>query len=200
MLINTLFWGAFGFWLGAIPFSVLIGKAVLKKDIRLYGDGNPGGTNVIRAGGRLWGIVAILMDYFKGALPVGLAHFFAGMAGWSLVIVALAPVLGHAYSPFLGYRGGKAVAVTFGVWTGLTLWIGPVLLGLSLGLWFALLIDDAWAVAFSMVGLLAYLLLSHADLPMMTVWLGNAFILAWKHRAGLVHWPELRPWLKRTLS
>jgi len=196
MLLNALFWALLGFWLGAIPFSVLIGKAALKKDIRLYGDGNPGGTNVIRAGGRLWGIAAILLDYFKGAVPVGLAHFVAGMTGWPLVIVALAPVMGHAYSPFLGYRGGKAVAVTFGVWAGLTLWAGPTVLGLSLGLWFAILVGDAWVVTLSMAGLLAYLLLSHAELPVMAIWLGNALILIWKHRAGLTHGPGLRPWLR----
>lgn len=200
MFLNILFWVLLGFWLGAIPFSVLIGNVALKKDIRLYGDGNPGGTNVIRAGGRLWGAVAILLDYFKGAAPVGLAHFFAGVTDWPLAIVALAPVLGHAYSPFLSYRGGKAVAVTFGIWTGLTLWSGPVLLGLSLGLFFVLLLDDAWAVALSMVALLAYLLLSHAALPIMIVWLGNLLILIWKHRAGLAHWPRLRPWLNRMVD
>jgi len=200
MSVNALLWALIGFVSGAVPFSVLIGRAALKVDIRRYGDGNPGGTNVIRAGGRWWGALAILLDYFKGAAPVGLAHFIAGVEGWPLALVIVAPVLGHAYSPFLGFHGGKAVAVTFGVWTGLTLWVGPTLLGLSLALWFALLANDAWAVMLTMAGLLAYLLSTHADIPIIGAWMANAFILFWKHRADLAHPPRFKHWLRRLVG
>lgn len=197
MSVNALLWSLIGFLSGAIPFSVLIGKAVLHVDIRRFGDGNPGGTNVIRAGGRWWGALAIVLDYFKGAAPVGLAHLMGGVEGWPMAVVGVAPVLGHAYSPFLSFRGGKAVAVTFGVWTGLTLWVGPTLLGLSLGLWVALLASDAWAVMFSMAGLLAYLISTHTDMPIMGAWMANTVVLFWKHRTDLAHRPKFRQWLRR---
>ena len=110
--MTTLIWIIIAFMCGALPFSVWVGKLALHTEIRNYGDHNPGATNVIRAGGWKWGVPALLLDYLKGAIPVGIAYFVVGLDGVSLVLVALAPVLGHAFSPFLGFHGGKAVAVT----------------------------------------------------------------------------------------
>jgi glycerol-3-phosphate acyltransferase PlsY len=128
------------------------------------------------------------------------AHFSMGLEGEALAIVALAPVLGHAYSPFLGFRGGKAVAATFGIWTGLTLGEVPLVLGSLLGLWFALVALSGWAVMLAMLGLLFYLLIFHPDPVLLLVWLGNTLLLAWKHRDELVQPPGLRPWLKKRLA
>lgn len=197
--MTTLIWIIIGFFSGALPFSVWVGRLALRTDIRGYGDHNPGATNVIRAGGWTWGALALLLDYLKGVIPVGLAHFVVGLSGMSLVLVALAPVLGHAYSPFLGFRGGKAVAVTFGIWTGLTLGEVPLLLGLLLGIWFAVVAVSGWAVMLAMLGLLVYLWLAHPDPVLLAVWVGNSLILAWKHRSELVQPPGLRPWLQKRL-
>ena len=149
-MLEAVLWSAAGFLAGAIPFSVLLGKCVLHTDIRAYGDGNPGSANVTRAGGKAVGFAALLLDYLKGAVPVGLAVWGAGLSGWQLTPVALAPVLGHAFSPFLGLRGGKAIATTFGVWTGLTVWQAPTVLRLTLAL--ALLFQevDGWSVMIGM--------------------------------------------------
>ena len=68
----------------------------------------------------------------KGALPVALAYYVFGVSGWGLMPVMLAPILGHAYSPFLRFKGGKAIAVTFGVWTALTVPFGPFVMAFSL--------------------------------------------------------------------
>lgn len=108
-------WVLFGFILGALPFSVGVGNWALKKDIRAAGDHNPGATNVLRAGGVGWYALALILDISKGALPVGWAAHLAGISGGALIPIALAPPLGHAFSPFLGGRGGKAVAAAFGV-------------------------------------------------------------------------------------
>lgn len=193
--MTTLFWLVLAFVSGSLPFSVWVGHLALHTDIRGYGDNNPGATNVLRAGGWAWGTLALLLDYLKGAVPVALAHFGAGLDGWPLVVVALAPVLGHAYSPFLGFRGGKAVAVTFGVWTGLTLGEMPILLGIMLGVWVAVVIVSGWAVMLAMAGLLIHLLLVHPDPVLLTVCIGNTLLLAWKHRTDLAQPPGLRPWL-----
>lgn len=125
----AVFFLLISFVLGAIPFSFLIGKCFLKTDIRLIGDHNPGATNVFRAGNQWLGITALALDYFKGFVPVILFLYLPFFSPIWLVFVSLAPIFGHAFSPFLKGKGGKAIATTFGVWSGLTLWQAPVLMG-----------------------------------------------------------------------
>jgi glycerol-3-phosphate acyltransferase PlsY len=108
-----------GFILGAVPFSVIIGRLFLRKDIRNYGDGNPGSVNVFRAGGQKAGFVAVVLDIVKGVPFVFLAHAWLKLPGLAVAIVAISAVLGHAFSPFLRGHGGKAVAISFGVLLGL---------------------------------------------------------------------------------
>ena len=126
-------------------------------------------------------------------MPVSLAKSEFGFAGWGLVLVALSPVLGHAFSPFLNFRGGKAVAATFGIWTGLTVWEGPTVLGVLLGVSFSIQKVDGWSVMLAMFGLLAYLLVRQAAPFIFIIWSGNVLILAWKHRHDLRQRMELKP-------
>jgi glycerol-3-phosphate acyltransferase PlsY len=191
--MTTIIWVILSFLAGSLPFSVWVGRLALQKDVRQYGDGNPGASNVFRAGGKGWGVLAILLDGFKGAIPVGIANFGAGVDGWGLTAVAIAPILGHAFSPFLRFRGGKALATTFGVWLGLTLWWGPTVLGLAFAFWLWLLTVDGWAVLAGMLTLLAVLLLVGAPPALLAAWLGNALILAWKHREDLRKRVGIRP-------
>ena len=107
------------FGLGSIPFSVLIGRWFLKKDIRNYADGNPGAANVFRAGGHKTGFLAVALDVAKGVPFVVLAWSSFELSPVAVVVVGMAAILGHAFSPFLRWRGGKAVAVTFGVFLAL---------------------------------------------------------------------------------
>lgn len=196
--MTVFLWTLLAFFSGALPFSVWLGRLALRTDIRRYGDGNPGGANLWRAGGAAWGLAGILLDYAKGALPVALAHFAAGVQDWALVPVALAPVLGHAYTPFLRGRGGKALAVTFGVWTGISLWSGPVVLGLAFGFWLFTVRHDGWTVMLGMATLLVALLAAGAGLPWLTIWAGNTALLAWKHRQELRRPPDWRRgWIGR---
>ncbi|NIV30941.1 MAG: hypothetical protein GWN58_16055, partial [Anaerolineae bacterium] len=105
----VVLWTGLAYLLGAIPFPFWLGRLAARRDIRSFGDGNPGAINAWKAGGWRVGLPALLLDYLKGAVPVGLAHFQYSLSGWCLVPVALAPVLGHASTPFLKFRGGKAV-------------------------------------------------------------------------------------------
>lgn len=193
-------WTAVAFGCGAMPLSLWLGKLVLGKDIRGFGDGNPGGANAWRAGSWRLGVPAVALDYLKAALPVSMARLWGGVSGWALVLVALAPVLGHAFCPWLGFRGGKAVAATFGVWSALTLWEAPTVLGLCLLALLLVQSVDAWSTMLGMLGLLIYLLLRHAGAPMLTVWAGNAVVLAWKHSRDLLQPPRLRPYLLKLLG
>jgi glycerol-3-phosphate acyltransferase PlsY len=148
-----------------------------------------------------WTVIGFAM----GSIPFS---YRFGIAGWTVVPVALAPVLGHAFSPFLRLRGGKAIAATFGVWTALTLWEGPTVLGLSVGIFHRLQAVDGWTVMLGMATWLCCLLLGGVATPpfvvgpsgpLLAVWCGNMAVLIWKHRQELRRPPQLRPWLRRLL-
>jgi glycerol-3-phosphate acyltransferase PlsY len=145
------------FLLGACPFSVLVGRWFLRKDIRDYGDGNPGSANVFRAGGNKIGYLAVFLDVAKGIPFVLLAHVYFDLSNLAVVLIALCAILGHAFSPFLGWRGGKAIAVTFGVlivmpeYEAFFAFTALVIIG-------ALLIEnDSWGMMFAASGTLAFL-------------------------------------------
>ena len=190
--MNILLWSLFGFVLGSLPFSVWIGKLALQKDIRQVGDHNPGATNVMRAGGIAWYILALILDIMKGALPVGLATYIAGIDDWSLIPIAFTPPLGHAFSPFLKFRGGKAIATSFGIWIGLTVWKIP-LMALPLLTIFSLLITPAgWAVLLTLIGMGITIWFWLADPILLGVLFANTLLLIYTHRDDLRQRPRLR--------
>ena len=197
--MQVVLWSLIGFTAGSIPFSILVGRFARKSDIRLFGDHNPGAANVFRAAGWAWALLALLLDGLKGAIPVGIAWFFLKLSGWEIVPVALAPVAGHAFSPFLRFHGGKAVAVTFGIWAGLTIGSGPTILGLLVAVFFLSTSNSGWAVMFSMSGFGLFIWMTYAAIfpEFMAIWLGNLLLLAWKHRDELYQPPKLRPWRLR---
>ncbi|MDI9477373.1 MAG: glycerol-3-phosphate acyltransferase, partial [Bacillota bacterium] len=150
---------------GAIPYSLILGKVFLKKDIRDYGDGNPGAANAWKAGGSVLGLASVLMDVLKAFLPVyyALVSFNIPVYSPSFVAIAIAPVAGHAFSPFLSFRGGKAVASTYGIWLALYgLTDGLLVMALGSAFFFILQTIDAWTVVLGMVSLMVYLFLSNA--------------------------------------
>ncbi|WP_437223867.1 glycerol-3-phosphate 1-O-acyltransferase PlsY [Planctomicrobium sp. SH661] len=109
-------------WLiGSIPFSLLIGRIVGGIDLRQHGSGNVGATNVARTMGAKWGILALLLDAAKGALPVWLLPMLFQIPPHSQINVSvmcgIAAILGHMFPPWLGFRGGKGVATALGVVT-----------------------------------------------------------------------------------
>jgi len=195
--MTILLWIAFAFFCGSLPFSVWLGKIALRKDIRQFGDANPGAANVFRAGSKGWGAIAILLDILKGAVPVGLANYGAHLTGWSLAVIALAPIAGHAFSPFLRFKGGKAIAVSLGIWCGLTLYQVPLVLGLILGIYIALVTNNGWSTVLGFASLIVYLLIIAAPAWMLGVCLGNLIIVSWKHRVDLKQSTALRPWVKQ---
>ena len=197
--MSALLWIVVGFISGSLPFSVWLGKAFARADVRQVGDGNPGAANAWKAGGWRVGLTALVLDYLKSALPVAAAHFVFHLSGWPLMLAAIAPVLGHAFSPFLNFHGGKGLTVTFGVWSGLTLAQAPLVLGLFMMLFYFIISVDAWAVVLSMLGLLANLVIQRADVALLVVWLGNLAIIVWKHRRELRQGLRLKPTLSRRL-
>ncbi|MEO0115006.1 MAG: glycerol-3-phosphate acyltransferase [candidate division WOR-3 bacterium] len=100
-----------------------------------------------------------------------------------MVPIAVAPVFGHAFSPFLKFRGGKSIATTFGIWSGLTLWECPTLLGIVfIFLKFVVRIkQDAWVVLIGMSGVLIYILFRLPRLELFLILGFNTLILVIKH-------------------
>lgn len=148
------------FWLGACPFSMWIGKRLARKDIRKYGDGNPGAANVFRSSGTGLGILALILDIAKGAPFVAMAHAVCQLPLPVVLAIGLCAILGHAYSPFLDMKGGKALAVTLGVLLALPQHDIVIAMLISTLLGYLLMKSDAWAVIFAPPLTLIYLLIT----------------------------------------
>ena len=105
--------------LGSIPFGLVVAKLMGGPDPRLAGSANIGAANVYRVLGRNAGAFTLFGDIMKGAVPVFLARFgLQGLTGWheaAVAAVGLAAVCGHIWPLYLGFKGGKAVATSFGV-------------------------------------------------------------------------------------
>jgi glycerol-3-phosphate acyltransferase PlsY len=176
------------FLLGSLPFAVWLGR-LAGVDPRQVGDGNPGTFNAWKAGGRRIGIPVLLLDFSKGVIPPALAYQVWGWRGWPLVAISVAPVLGHAFSPFLGGRGGKGLATAFGVWAGLTLAEGPLALGAALTIGtLGLRWRDGWVITLGLATLLADVLLRYPAREIVGIWGVLAALLLWKYRRAF-GWP-----------
>ncbi len=101
------------FLIGSIPTGVLLSRTMSGRDVRDFGSGNIGAANVARTSGFGVGALVGLIDILKGVLPVTLA-LLAGISNPGVAIVAICAVLGHDFSIFLRFRGGKGVATTLG--------------------------------------------------------------------------------------
>ncbi len=110
----------FGYWLGAIPFGVFVGRRK-GVDVRATGSGNSGAANVARTVGKVAGLFVLVLDAGKGAIPILAWRFVVEPqpCGWWLTVIGMAPIIGHCFSPWLRFGGGKGVATTFGVFLAL---------------------------------------------------------------------------------
>jgi glycerol-3-phosphate acyltransferase PlsY len=121
-----------GYLLGAVPFGIVVSKAMGLPDPRTVGSKNVGFTNVLRVSGKKPGILTLLGDMGKGWLLSWVAMQWLTVESF-IMIVAIAPILGHLFSPFLGFKGGKGVATALGAVLGLSPSIGLLLLLIWLG-------------------------------------------------------------------
>jgi acyl phosphate:glycerol-3-phosphate acyltransferase len=121
-----------GYLLGAIPFGIVVSKGMGLPDPRTVGSKNVGFTNVLRVSGKTAGILTLLGDMGKGWVLSWAAMQWLTVESF-IMVVALSPILGHLFSPFLGFKGGKGVATALGVVLGLSPSIGLLLLLIWLG-------------------------------------------------------------------
>jgi len=180
------------FWLGACPFSVWIGRWLLGKDIRNYGDSNPGAVNVFRAGGRKAGVLAMILDIGKGMPLVFLAHSLFGLPDLAVVAIALSAILGHAFSPLLRLQGGKSLAVTGGVLIALPHHEMLVTFIVFMFLGFLFIETDAWVAMLGPAGTIAYQAITGASRAELLFMLCVLVVFLVKHFNELQTTPRLR--------
>lgn len=126
--IKVLLALAASYLIGSIPVGYIIGKVFYHKDIRQSGSGNIGATNALRLFGTKVGVLILILDMFKGFIVVLLAKSVFGSASVLPVLCALAVILGHIFTLFLKFKGGKGVATAGGAFLALA----PLALGLML--------------------------------------------------------------------
>jgi acyl phosphate:glycerol-3-phosphate acyltransferase len=174
---------------GSIPFGLLLGKLLGGTDVRKAGSGNIGATNVARSAGLGAGILTLLLDAAKGALPVWVArHYFPDHASFQ-ILAALAALAGHCFPVWLKFRGGKGVATAAGVFAILcpVAALGAVLIfALVVAFWRYVSLASVSAAA--AMPLLVYFLWAPHYAPPISVTAGSlaaALLIVYKHDANL---------------
>jgi len=173
-----------GYLCGSVPFGLLVAKRLRGVDVRAVGSGNIGATNVVRAAGRKIGLVVLLLDALKGALPVLLTQWLVPGDLRLASLVGLAAVLGHVFPVWLRLRGGKGVATAAGVQQVLAPW--AALAGaLTYGLLLARFRTSSIASLFGALTALAMAWLGPVSRE--SAWLVTVLVLLilWAHRANL---------------
>ncbi len=122
-MIQLLFVIILSYIAGSFPTAVIISRLIMKDDIRNHGSGNPGATNVFRVMGWKPGLVVVTIDIAKGLLAVLLIAPIAGSVQLNETIIKIiagfSAIIGHVWTVFAGFRGGKGVGTAFGVFLGL---------------------------------------------------------------------------------
>jgi glycerol-3-phosphate acyltransferase PlsY len=146
-------WFVAAYLLGAIPTSYLVVRLVKGKDLRTLGSGNLGATNLFRVLGWRFAIPVALFDVAKGAVPVLVFGPRAGGGDLVALLLGITAVVGHVFSVFVGFRGGKGVATGAGVVLGLAPW--AVLVGLAT--WVTVVAASGYVSLASMLAAIALL-------------------------------------------
>jgi len=183
--------------LGAIPFTLVVGKLFFNLDPREHGSGNLGATNALRVLGRKAALGVAALDISKGMAAVILAKVIVplppagidlGWAGpaqpWAMVAALLAAVIGHGFSPYIGFKGGKGVAVAAGAITIMT----PATAGILLVVFVAVVYFFRYAslASITVAGMFPVLvLLLNREVPYIFVSFLAAALVLWLHRTNI---------------
>jgi len=198
MILNTSIYILACFFIGSVPFGLLLFRAAKKGDVREVGSGNIGATNVARAGGKTLGCATLFLDASKGFFPVAIAMYLGNRLFGAPIndlrimasLAALAAIAGHMFTPWLGFRGGKGVATALGAalaFKAASVW--PALIV------FALVVAITRYVSLgSILGALSvplfWLYRMHAaprlDLPyIFAIWTAIALLVTFRHHANI---------------
>src|SRR4051794_665461 len=177
---------------GSLAFAIIVSRVMGLSDPRTFGSKNPGATNVLRSGSKPAAVITLLLDAFKGLVPVLLVRIYGkryGLEDGTIALVALAAFLGHLFPVFFRFKGGKGVATFIGVVFGIH-WI----LGIATGLtWLIIAFFFRYSSLASLVVAVfapVYYLLGHrvgwyAETPVAIALVVMAGLLAWRHRENI---------------
>jgi acyl phosphate:glycerol-3-phosphate acyltransferase len=171
--------------IGGIPFGLIIVKLMKGSDVRDEGSGNIGATNVLRTTGPVAGVLTLVLDAAKAFFAVWLADRLSGGSELWMSAAALAVLLGHAYSIFLGFKGGKSVASFAGAFAYLTPvpLIAVALLFLFV-LWWTRYLSLGSVVMAGLFPVACWMIL-HPGWPVLVAALGAAILIIDRHRANI---------------
>jgi len=192
MAMNLLpwLWPLAFFLVGSIPTGYLMARS-RGLDIRAHGSGNIGATNVGRVLGRNWGLAAFGFDFLKGFLPLFLLrhYLFPDDSRWTtsllLVLCGMAAILGHNFTPWLGFKGGKGVATTGGVLAALLPWAFLVVLAIWAILTLLTRTVSIGSIAAAIALPLAALWFSFGQWIYFALALAAGGLVVWRHRANI---------------
>ena len=178
---------AAAFFLGSVPNAYLAGRLLKKIDIRQHGSGNAGATNVVRVLGRGPGIAVFLLDFLKGVVPAALfGVFFPQTPRLELMclVAGLFAVIGHMFTPFLSFKGGKGVATAAGALCAAF----PLLFFVSFVSW-VVVFSVTKIVSVSSLASVSFVLaaafLTQPDTMVRVVFFGLFLLVFWSHRANI---------------
>jgi len=169
--------------IGSIPFGFLIAKAH-GINIRKVGSGNIGSTNITRAMGWGWGMLVGILDAVKAYLPAWVAQHLTSN-NWQMLIISILPVIGHIFPIWLGFKGGKGVATTFGL---LAFYLGMPTFALFLVIWFlAVKAIKLMSLVNLVVGLLLPLIfwMKYRKTAYLLLGVFLCLIIWWSHRENI---------------
>jgi glycerol-3-phosphate acyltransferase PlsY len=188
MVGQTLYFAVGAYLLGAIPFGKIIARMRAQIDITQTGSKNIGATNVARELGLKWGLLTLACDMLKGLLPILLFSiiFYRGdlSSQMALAAVSLCPLLGHQFSIFMGFKGGKGVATALGIYLALS----PVACVLGLCVFLLVVLKWDFISLGSMVSsgsIPIFLTLLNAPKPLVLASLFMAALIYFRHRENI---------------
>ncbi|MDR2208783.1 MAG: glycerol-3-phosphate 1-O-acyltransferase PlsY [Azoarcus sp.] len=171
------------YFIGSIPFAIVSTRLLGLGDPRSYGSGNPGATNVLRSGSKTAAAITLAGDCLKGWLAVWISGIL-GFDALSAALAGLAAFIGHVFSVFLRFKGGKGVATALGVVAGLDLLIALA----SLGVWLLTVLISRYSSAAALMAAIVapiaagFVLDSKA---VVLIVLTLSAILIWRHAANI---------------
>jgi glycerol-3-phosphate acyltransferase PlsY len=175
---------AAGYLIGGIPFGIVVARVVGGPDPRTLGSGRTGGANVMRALGPRAAAVAGLLDAAKGAVVVLLA-MMVGAAPVVIVLAALAAIVGHSRSPYIGFQGGRGVATAWGALVPIQPIVALLLVPVFGGILYATRISSIASLTTTVVGAIL-LTIAVIVIPMPVAYIGYALgaaVLVWVFHA-----------------
>lgn len=189
--MNLFFGCLLSYLIGSIPTAYIFGRLYKGIDIRQYGSGNVGATNVFRVLGKIPGIIVLLIDILKGVVPVVfVANALQLHQTLDYILLSLAAVVGHNWTVFLNFKGGKGIATSLGVLIGMAIQmpiIKPVLLG-TLLVWVVCFLISRYVSLASIVAAVALPLLSlltHQSIEFQILSVVFCVFVIWRHQPNI---------------